>query len=73
MKVANHPEADWSEAYKTALEHLHIMKTERKHYKTICNECKHSVHTHFATNDIFTSPPPYSRYSCNTRDVKVHY
>ena len=73
MKVANQPEADKSEAYKTALEHLNIVKTERKHYKTICDECKHSVRTHFATNDIFTPPPPCSQSSCNTRDVKVHY
>ena len=60
IKIANHPEADKSEAIETALEHLHIVKTERKHYKTICDECKHSVRTHFATNDIFTPPPPCS-------------
>ena len=55
VKIANHPEADKSEAYETALEHLHIVKTEREHYKTTCDECKHRVCTHFATNDIFTT------------------
>ena len=38
MKVDNHPEADKSEAYETALEHLHIVKTVRKHYKTILRQ-----------------------------------
>ena len=73
IKVVNHPEADKSEGYETALVHLHVVKTESKHYKTICDKCQHSVHTHFATNDIFTPPPPCSRSSCNTMDVKVYY
>ena len=66
--VSSQPEADESKAYETTLEHLQIMRTKRKHYKTIFDECKHSVHTHFATNDI--PPPPCSWSICN---MKVHY
>ena len=74
MKVANQPEADWSEAYKTALEHLHIVKTERKHYKTICDECKQMcLLTLPPMTSLLHHRPAHVRSSCNTRDVKVHY
>ena len=72
-RTANLPEADKSAAIESALEHLRVVRMERKHYKTICNECKESVRTHFATEDTFTPPPPCLRTSCNTRDIKVHY
>ena len=71
--TANLSEANKSVAIESALEHLRIVKMERKHYKTICEECKVSVHTHFTTSGTFTPPPPCSRTSNNTRDVKVHY
>ena len=58
IKVDNHPEADKSEAYETALEHLHILKTVRKHYKTILRQMQNTV---CVLNDIFTPPPPCSR------------
>ena len=73
VRAANHPEADKSAAYTNALEHLQIVRMERKHYKSICNECKESVRAHFTTADTFTPPPPCSNTSNNSKDIKVHY
>ena len=45
--------------YKTTLENLYIVKIERKHHKTVCNKCKHSVSTHFSTNESLLHHPAH--------------
>ena len=73
IRTANLSEADKTAAIESALEHLRVVRMERTHYKTICEECKVSVRAHFTTDEIFTPPPPCTRTPSNTRDIKVHY
>ena len=73
IRTANLSEADKTAAIGSALEHLRVVRMERTHYKTICEECKVSVRAHFTTDEIFTPPPPCTRTPSNTRDIKVHY
>ena len=53
IRTANLSEADKTAAIGSALEHLHVVKMERTHYKTICEECKVSVRAHFTADEIF--------------------
>ena len=53
IRTANLSEADKTAAIGSALEHLHVVKMERTHYKTICDECKVSVRAHFSADEIF--------------------
>lgn len=67
------PEADKSVAIENALEHPCIVRMDRKHYITICEECKTVRSCSFSTDDTFIPPPSCLHASCNTRDVKVRY
>ena len=73
VRTANSPDEEKSTAISDALEHLRIVKKERAHYKTTCEECKESIHAHFATDENFTPPPSSSRTPYNSKDIKVHY
>ena len=53
IRTANLSEADKTAAIGSALEHLHVVKMERTHYKTICEECKVSVRAHLTADEIF--------------------
>ena len=71
--MANGSEAEKTATISDALEHLRVVKMERAHYKSTCDECKESVRAHFTTNGEFTPPPPCSHSPCNTTNIKVHY
>lgn len=45
---------------------------ERSHYKSVCEECKNSVHAHFLTDGKFSPPPPCTKTPANSIDIKVH-
>lgn len=72
VHIANRSEAEKSAAIAGALEHLELVKTAWEHYKTICEESKGSIHTHFVVDGQF-SPPPGACMPCNSVDIKVHY
>ena len=46
---------------------------ERSHYKSVCEECKNSVHAHFLTDGKFSPPPPCTKTPANSIDIEVHY
>ena len=69
----NSSEVEKSSAISDALEHLRIVKLERSYYKSVCDECKESVHAYFVTDGEFTPPKPCSQIPCNSKDIKVHY
>ena len=72
-RTSNSPEADKMTAINDALEHLRVVKMERAYYKSVCEECRASVHAHFVTNGKFTAPAPGCKIPCNTNPIKVHY
>ena len=71
-RSANLSDSEKSAVLGDALEHLRIVKMERSHYKSVCEECKESIQAHFVVNGNF-SPPPYSQTPANSVDIKVHY
>ena len=73
VRSVNSSVAEKSAAISEALEHLRVVKLERTYCKSVCDECKASVHAHFVTNEKFTPPPPCCAIPCNTKDIKVHY
>ena len=73
MRTANLSETEKSSSISNALEHLRVVKLERSHYKSICEECKESVRAHFVIDGKFAPPPPSSRIPCNSNNIKVHY
>ena len=49
------------------------MQVERSFYKTKCDECRDSVHTHFTDDGILQLPPSSSSTPSNSRGIQVHY
>ena len=73
LRAANCFEGEKSETIKAAEEHLRIVQVERSFYKTTCDECCDSVHTHFTEDDVLQLPPVSSNTPSNSRDIQVHY
>ena len=73
LRAANCSEGDKSETIKAAEEHLGIVQVERSFYKTKCDECRDSVHTHFTEDGVLQLPPLSSSTPSNSRDIQVHY
>ena len=57
VRASNRSEVEKTDAITDALEHLWIVKSERAYYKSVCDECKENVHTHFITDGELTPPP----------------
>ena len=73
MRTANAAEADKTPTISDALEHLRVVRMERAHYKSVCDECKESIRAHFVVDGQFTPPAPSSHTPANTNDITVHY
>ena len=71
--TANSSEAEKSTVISDALEHLRIVKLERSYYKSVCDECKGSVHAHYNTDGKFTPPQSCSQTPRNSKNIKAHY
>ena len=72
-RTMNALETEKLSAIAEALEHLRVVKMERKHYKTICKQCKESITSHFTTDGEFKPPLPASCTPHNSQPIKVHY
>ncbi len=73
VRMANSSEVEKTATITDALEHLRVVKMERAYYKSVCKECKESIHAHFVEDGEFVPPLPASCIPCNSNTIKVHY
>ena len=73
FRTSNNADAVKSKAYADALEHLRIVKLERSLYKSVCDQCRDVVLSHFTVGSVFRPPPLSSQSPPNSQPIRVHY
>lgn len=73
VRSANCLESEKSEIIRAAEKHLRIVSIERAYYKSVCEECRLSVHSYFIDNEGKFNPPPLSsQIPLNSNPIAVH-
>lgn len=72
LRSANSSESEKTATIKAAEEHLRIVQVEQSLYKTTCDACRNSVHSHFTADGKFQPPPLSSNVTPDSND-SVHY
>ena len=73
LRTSNNADAVKSKAYADALEHLRIIKLEQSMYKSVCDQCRDDVLSHFTVGSVFRPPSLSSQFPPNSQPIRVHY
>ena len=73
LRSRNSSEHEKSEALQNALEHLRIVTMERSFYRSVADECRRSIQSHFKRNGEFEPPQLSAHIPANSQNIKAHY
>ena len=72
-RAVNTPLAEKSATLTAYMEHLDKVQKERSYYKTVCDQCRVTIRSHFEQDGEFTPPPLSSNTPPNSLDIESHY
>ncbi len=72
-RAVNTPLAEKSATLTAYMEHLDKVQKERSYYKTVCDQCRVTIRSHFEQDEEFTPPPLSSNTPPNSLDIESHY
>ena len=73
LRSAHASDLEKSATLSKAIEHLRIVTVERSYYRSISEDCRRSIRSHFSEGGNFQPPPLSSMIPANSKDIKAHY